>query len=93
MTQNVQGIYGEEEMYIWKQHLNNEEADIVCITETHLNERREKIFRQVFEEEYTVMINSRSDMKKKDKGSGGVAIIARKKYKAVMIKRKTDGLL
>ena len=77
-------------MYSFKQYLFTHKIDICCVTETHLNEIREKWFREVFEDQYIVIVKNRNDMKKRDKGSGGVVILVNKNVGKVEVVKKKD---
>ena len=65
------------------------------MTETHLTEEREKWFKKAVEDKFYVFCKNRSDMKERDKGSGGVAILVRKHIgEATKIeKKREDGLM
>ena len=91
----MQGLRKEEEMCRWKQYLKRNEIDICCVSETHLNDERKLIFEKVSEKQIHVVVKNRADVKDSRKGSGGVAILVRKKIgKIKVIKIKTsDGLL
>ena len=62
--------------------------------ETHLNKKREKMFREVFVDQFHIITKNR-EMKDRDPGSGGVMVLVRKGIGNVTeIKRKrTAGLL
>ena len=94
-TQNAQGLYRAEKMYAWKQYLCRREIDICCVTETHLNEEREKMFRMVFEDRFIVHSKRRRNMKVRDKGSGGIAIMVRREVGEVemITEKRMDGLM
>ena len=62
----------------WFQYLSEERIDICCAVETHLDKKRERTFRKIFETEYHCVINNRKNRKKADSGSGGVAILVKK---------------
>ena len=68
---------------------------IFCITETHLDEKRERLLISIFEDKFECISRIREERKRGDYGSGGVAVMIRKtKGKIKTIKRKgADGIL
>ena len=82
-------------MYSFKQYLFIHKINICCVIETHLNKRRERWFREVFGDQYIVIVKNMRDMKKMDKVSGGIAILVKKtigKIERVM-KKRSNGLM
>ena len=65
-------------MLCWKQYLLEEKVDLCCVTETHFDEKREQLFKEVFGIEFHCLSKIRKNRKRQDYGSGGVAILVRK---------------
>jgi len=55
-----------------------EDIDLCCVTETHMNEAREGKFKEIFGDVFHCITSRRMKTKNKDTGSGGVAIVVRK---------------
>ena len=69
--------------------------DICCVTETHLDEKRERLLISILEDKFECLSRIREERKRGDYGSGGVAVMIRKsKGRIKTIKRKgVDGIL
>merc|ERR1712083_413232 len=93
--QNTRGLRSEVEMRCWKQYLVEEKIDICCATETHMDEEREKLLIDIFEDKFECISKIRKERKKGDYGSGGLAILMRKsKGKIKLVKKKgNEGIL
>ena len=93
--QNTRGLRSEVEMRCWKQYLVEEKIDICCATETHMDEEREKLLIDIFEEKFECRSKIRKERKKGDYGSGVLAILMRKdKGKINLVKRKgNEGII
>ena len=48
-----------------------EKVDICCITETHLDEKRERLLISIFEDKFECISRVRKERKRVDYGSGG----------------------
>lgn len=83
------------EMRRWKQYLIEEDIEICCVTETHLNKKREIIFREIFKEDFNCIIRNRKDRKEGDSGSGGLAILIKKGLAKVnpILKKGSDEIV
>ena len=66
------------EMRMWKQYIMEEEIDLCCATETHMDARRQKEIEDVFETDYHCILKRRKKRKKGDYGSGGLAVLVRR---------------
>ena len=76
--QNTNGLRTDMDMRMWKQYLMEEEIDLCCATETHMDARREKEIEEVFENDYHCILKRRKKRKKGDYGSGGLAVFVRR---------------
>jgi exonuclease III len=70
-TQNVRGLRSELEMRCWKQYMVEEKVDICCVTETHLDEKRERLLISILEDKFECLSRIREERKRGDYGSGG----------------------
>ena len=73
----------------------DEYVDICCITETHMDEKREKQLLSIFEDKFECISKIRKNKKRNDYGSGGIAVMVRKdRGKIKQVKGKgRDGIL
>merc|ERR1711953_1631807 len=89
------GKKGGQETFDEKFTESVEKVDICCVTETHLDEKRERLLISILEDKFECLSRIREERKRGDYGSRGVAVMIRKtKGKIKTIKRKgADGIL
>ena len=66
------------EVRCWKQYLMDEDVDICGATETHGNEKNDRMLHSVMDDDYHCITKIRKNRKARDYGSGGLAIVVRK---------------
>ena len=76
-------------MRCWKQYLMESGVDLCAMTETHFDQKKEKLFHQMFEDEYEIVTKIRRNRKRRDYGSGGVAVVVRKGNYTIAKAKKT----
>ena len=91
-TQNTQGLNTELEIRCWKQYLIEEKVDICCVTETHTDERRAEMMKDILADKFHCITKIRKNSKRRDYGSGGLAIIVVKRG-CDLIKKKAETVM
>ena len=66
------------EVRCWKQYLMDADVDMCGVTETHGNEKKDRMMHSVMGDDYHCITKIRKNRKARDHGSGGLAIVVRK---------------